>query len=65
MITSAVKAKFLTADGVPSMGISVETNDGVVQLTGNVDTKEEATRAEQVAKDVDDVKSVKNDLVVK
>ncbi|NLJ92412.1 MAG: molecular chaperone OsmY [Aeromonadales bacterium] len=65
MITSAVKAKFLTADGVPSMGISVETNDGVVQLTGNVDTKEEAARAEQVAKDVDDVKSVKNDLVVK
>ena len=65
MITSVVKAKFLTADGVPSMGISVETNDGVVQLTGNVDTKEEAARAEQVAKDVDDVKSVKNDIVVK
>lgn len=65
MITSAVKAKFLTADGVPAMGISVETQDGVVQLTGDVDTQAQATQAENVAKGVDGVQSVKNDLTIK
>ena len=65
MVTSAVKAKFLTADGVPSMGISVETQDGVVQLTGDVETQAQATQAENVAKSVEGVHSVKNDLTIK
>ena len=65
MITSAVKAKFLTADGVPGLSISVETQDGVVQLTGDVASQAEATQAENVAKGVDGVQSVKNDLTIK
>ncbi|MGO4999209.1 molecular chaperone OsmY [Oceanisphaera sp. W20_SRM_FM3] len=64
MVTSAVKAKFLAADGVPGLSVSVETQDGVVQLTGEVDTQAQATHAENVAKSVDGVQSVKNDLIV-
>lgn len=65
MITSAVKAKLLTDDVVPSLGVSVETQDGVVQLTGEVENDGQATQAENVAKGIDGVKSVKNDLKVK
>lgn len=64
-ITTEVKAKLLTADDVPSMNISVETVDGVVQLTGNVDKRAQADAAERVAKQVEGVKSVKNDIMVK
>lgn len=64
-ITTAVKAKLLTADDVPSMGISVETVNGIVQLTGSVDTRAQADAAEKATKQIEGVKSVKNDLVVK
>ncbi|MBO1518585.1 molecular chaperone OsmY [Oceanisphaera pacifica] len=65
MITSAVKAKLLTDTSVPSLAISVETQDGVVQLTGEVESEEQSTQAENIVKGMDDVKSVKNDLKVK
>ena len=65
MITSAVKAKFLTDDVVPGLSVSVETQDGVVQLTGDVESQAQATQAENVAKGVEGVQSVKNDLVIK
>ena len=65
MITSAVKAKFLADDGVPGLSVSVETHDGVVQLTGDVESQAQATQAENVAKGVEGVQSVKNDLVIK
>ena len=42
--------------------ISVETFQGVVQLSGFVDTSEARSRATQVAKGVDGVKTVKNEL---
>jgi osmotically-inducible protein OsmY len=42
--------------------ISVETFKGVVQLSGFVDSSEARSRATQVAKDVEGVKSVKNEL---
>ena len=65
MTTSAVKAKLLTDDVVPSLGVSVETQDGVVQLSGEVETQAQSAQAEKVAKGVDGVKSVKNDLKIK
>lgn len=65
MITSAVKAKLLTDDKVPSLGVSVETQDGVVQLTGEVESAAQSTQAENITKGVDGVKSVKNDLTIK
>lgn len=62
--TSEVKAKLLADDIVPSRHIKVVTTDGVVQLTGTV-TQAQSDRAESIAKAVDGVKSVKNDLKVK
>lgn len=63
--TAEVKAKLLGTKDMPSTSISVETVDGVVQLTGSVDTAAQIREAESVAKQVDGVKSVKNDLKVK
>ncbi|AID26847.1 molecular chaperone OsmY [Salmonella bongori] len=62
--TSEVKAKLLADDLVPSRKVKVETTDGVVQLSGTVETQEQSDRAESIAKAVDGVKSVKNDLKV-
>ncbi|HAZ54232.1 MAG TPA: BON domain-containing protein [Franconibacter helveticus] len=63
--TSEIKAKLLADDIVPSRMIKVETTDGVVQLSGTVESQKQSDRAESIAKAVDGVKSVKNDLKVK
>ncbi|HDS1153973.1 TPA: molecular chaperone OsmY [Pluralibacter gergoviae] len=63
--TSEVKAKLLADDVVPSRHIKVETTDGVVQLSGTVKSAAQSERAESIAKAVDGVKSVKNDIKVK
>ncbi|AJJ12491.1 BON domain protein [Yersinia rohdei] len=63
--TSSIKAKLLADDIVPSRKVTVETTDGVVQLSGSVENKAQAERAESIAKAVDGVKSVKNDLSIK
>jgi hyperosmotically inducible protein len=63
--TSEIKAKLLADDIVPSRKVKVETTDGVVQLSGTVDSQAQIERAESIAKAVDGVKSVKNDLKAK
>ncbi|CCJ78056.1 molecular chaperone OsmY [Cronobacter muytjensii] len=63
--TSEIKAKLLADDIVPSRNVKVETTDGVVQLSGTVESEKQSQRAESIAKAVDGVKSVKNDLKVK
>lgn len=63
--TSEIKAKLLADDVVPSRKVKVETTDGVVQLSGTVDSQAQSERAESIAKAVEGVKSVKNDLKVK
>lgn len=63
--TSEIKAKLLADDIVPSRKVKVETTDGVVQLSGTVDSQAQSERAESITKAVDGVKSVKNDLKVK
>lgn len=62
--TSEIKAKYLADDIVPSRKVKVETTDGVVQLSGTVESKAQSERAESIAKAIDGVKSVKNDLKV-
>ena len=62
---SEIKAKLLADDIVPSRKVKVETTDGVVQLSGTVDSQAQSDRAESIAKAVDGVKSVKNDLKTK
>lgn len=63
--TSEVKAKLLADDIVPSRKVKVETTDGIVQLSGTVESQAQSERAESIAKAIDGVKSVKNDLKVK
>lgn len=62
--TSEIKAKLLADDIVPSRTVKVETTDGLVQLSGSVKNKAQSDRAESIAKAIDGVKSVKNDLKV-
>ena len=63
--TTEIKAKLLADDIVPSRHVKVETTNGVVQLSGQVKTEAQSERAEGIAKAIDGVKSVKNDLTVK
>lgn len=64
-ITTKVKAE-LIKDPVTKAGqISVETFKDIVQLSGFVDTAQAKTRAEQIARSVQGVRGVRNDLVVK
>lgn len=64
-ITAKVKAAIFEEDTLKSTQITVVTYKGVVQLSGFVDSSRSVNRAEMVARNVDGVKSVKNDLVVK
>lgn len=63
-ITSKVKAKLLLEDSIPSREISVETKEGVVQLTGLVENQEQAKRAAECIRDISGIKRVQNDLKV-
>ena len=63
--TSEIKAKLLADSNVPSRNVKVETTNGVVQLSGMVKTQAQSDRAEGIAKAIEGVKSVKNDLTVK
>lgn len=57
-ITTKVKSEFGTKKGIKGSDISVETNDGVVTLTGTVSTNMERTKAKRVASKVKGVKRV-------
>ncbi len=61
-ITSEVKTKFLAEPGVSGLDIHVDTNDGVVTLSGNVKSKAEAAKAMSIARDSKGVKRVVNHL---
>lgn len=57
-ITTKVKAALLADDGVPGTDIKVETDNGVVKLSGTVDSKEKIKKAVSVAETIDGVKKV-------
>jgi osmotically-inducible protein OsmY len=60
-----VKAGLVKEPNLDSLGIHVETEKGVVMLSGFVNSKEEAAKAVKVAKGVDGVASVKSAIKVK
>lgn len=64
-VTAAVKSKLLTEESLSPIAIGVDTINGVVTLTGDVDSKELADRAGDVAGRVKGVKRVDNKLLVK
>jgi osmotically-inducible protein OsmY len=65
VVTTKVKAALLKDSEVKALQVNVETYQGVVQLSGFVDKPEQIPRATEVAKGVEGVKSVKNDLIVR
>lgn len=65
VITTKVKAAILHEPGLKSREINVETYDGVVQLSGFVNSQADINRAVELARSVKGVKSVKNDMRLK
>ncbi|GAB4507193.1 MAG: BON domain-containing protein [Sulfuricaulis sp.] len=65
VITAKVKAAILQESSLNPAEINVETFKGIVQLSGFVRDPADANKAVQVARNVNGVKSVKNDLRVK
>lgn len=64
-ITASVKSKILAEKGLSTLKISVDTDNGVVTLTGSADSKSHVDLAGQVAQSVKGVKRVNNKLLVK
>jgi osmotically-inducible protein OsmY len=65
VITTKVKSLLAADDFLKSFNIGVETYKGSVQLSGFVATQKAADKAEEIARGVKGVESVKNDLIVK
>jgi osmotically-inducible protein OsmY len=65
VITSKVKAAIFNEPTLKSLQIAVESYKGEVQLSGFVDSTASAQKAGEVARSVEGVVSVKNDLIVK
>lgn len=61
-ITARVKLAFVNDEQVSALDVNVETFRGVVQLSGFADSREAANRAVQIARGVEGVKDVRNDI---
>jgi len=64
-LTSAIKAKLLADTGLKAFHIKVITEHQIVTLSGDLPTAALREQAETVAKSVDGVKGVVNDIQVK
>jgi hyperosmotically inducible protein len=58
VITTKIKAKMAADKEVSSLSVGVETNNGVVTLSGSVPTDREASKAVEIAESTDGVKNV-------
>jgi len=65
VITTKIKAQLAKDDLLKSFQISVESRKGIVQLSGFVDSQRAVDKADQIARGVEGVQSVMNNLVVK
>lgn len=65
VVTARVKAALTSDDLTKARHINVETRQGVVQLSGFVDSTQEKERAAQLAREQSGVQSVRNDLEIK
>ena len=64
-ITTSVKARLLKDGRVAGTSISVETLNGTVMLSGFANSKLERDAAEKIAREVNGVKTVRNEIVVR
>jgi hypothetical protein len=58
------RSALMTTDDLRESTINVDAVNDVITLRGTVETAAQKTKAEQVAKDIEGVKSVKNELKV-
>jgi len=65
VITTKVKAAFVNDPVVKARQVSVETYKGRVQLSGWVNSDAEAKQAVSIARNVEGVKSVHNDIRIR
>jgi hyperosmotically inducible protein len=63
-LTARVKTALVKADGINANAINVNTYRGEVILSGFVEDRQMIDRAASVARDVDGVRMVRNDLHV-
>jgi hyperosmotically inducible protein len=63
-ITSKIKGEYAKDKTVSAMRIHVDTDKGVVKLTGNAKNQDEVDRAVTLAQNTKGVVSVKNELQV-
>jgi osmotically-inducible protein OsmY len=64
-ITTKVKAEIFNEPSLKTMQINFKTFKRVFQLSGFVDSEHSVTKAGEVARSINGVVDVKNDLVVK
>lgn len=64
-ITTRIKAALAADDLVSTFDISVETFRGTVQLSGFVDSENVIRRAGEIARDIQGVQTVQNNLMVR
>jgi osmotically-inducible protein OsmY len=64
-ISMRVKTALISDKEVKARNVDVETYKGVVELSGFVESRDEAERAVSLAQKVDGVKSVKDDMHVR
>jgi len=64
-ITTKVKAVLIKEDVLTGLKIEVDTSGGVVQLSGWVENRKQASVAETIVSKVKGVRRVENDLLVK
>ena len=64
-LTAKVKAVFVNDPVVSALSVNVETFKGVVQLSGFVKSTLERDRAVELARKVNGVKQVRNDVLIR
>ena len=64
VITTKVKSALLADDTVKGLDINVDTAQGVVRLSGAVDSQTQVDMATQIAKGVEGVKDVQSEFTV-
>jgi hyperosmotically inducible periplasmic protein len=65
IVTAKVKSALLADPAVKSIDIAVVTRKGVVQLSGYVDSQAQVSRAIDIARGVDGVQSIGNEMSIK
>lgn len=63
-ITTKIKAKFVADSDINPFNISVETEEGIVYLTGRVQNEGVKDEAERLARETEGVRSVVNHIQV-